>query len=126
MSATPEHSRPRLAERRDGAARAWRWLREHAVIIIAVLVVIYLLIPIAVIFVFSFNNPAGPLQLHLGRLHPEALEATSSAIPELNEALLDLDQAGAAGDGDLDHHRDDDGARPGPPPVLRPARRRTS
>lgn len=43
----------------SGGARAWRWLREHAVNIVAVLVVIYLLIPIVVIFVFSFNNPAG-------------------------------------------------------------------
>jgi spermidine/putrescine transport system permease protein len=42
-----------------GAARAWRWLREHAVNIVAVLVLIYLLIPIVLIFVFSFNNPAG-------------------------------------------------------------------
>jgi spermidine/putrescine transport system permease protein len=40
-------------------ARAWRWLREHAVNIVAALVVLYLLIPIAVIFVFSFNDPAG-------------------------------------------------------------------
>jgi spermidine/putrescine transport system permease protein len=39
--------------------RAWRWLREHAVNIVAGLVVLYLLIPIAVIFVFSFNDPAG-------------------------------------------------------------------
>jgi spermidine/putrescine transport system permease protein len=39
--------------------RAWRWLREHAVNIVGGLVVLYLLIPIAVIFVFSFNNPAG-------------------------------------------------------------------
>jgi len=39
--------------------RAWRWLREHAVNMVGVLVVIYLLVPIAVIFVFSFNNPAG-------------------------------------------------------------------
>ena len=36
---------------------AWRWLREHAVNIVAALVVVYLLIPIAVIFVFSFNDP---------------------------------------------------------------------
>jgi spermidine/putrescine transport system permease protein len=43
----------------SGGARAWRWLREHAVNIVAVLVVIYLLVPIVVIFVFSFNNPAG-------------------------------------------------------------------
>lgn len=40
-------------------ARAWRWLREHAVNIVGGLVVLYLLIPIAVIFVFSFNDPDG-------------------------------------------------------------------
>ena len=38
---------------------AWRWLREHAVNIVGALVVLYLLIPIVVIFVFSFNDPAG-------------------------------------------------------------------
>ena len=38
---------------------AWKWLREHAVNIVAALVVLYLLIPIAVIFIFSFNDPAG-------------------------------------------------------------------
>jgi spermidine/putrescine transport system permease protein len=36
-----------------------KWLREHALNIVAALVVLYLLIPIAVIFVFSFNNPTG-------------------------------------------------------------------
>lgn len=40
-------------------ARAWRWLREHAVNIVAALVVVYLLLPIAVILLFSFNNPQG-------------------------------------------------------------------
>ena len=40
-------------------SRAWRWLREHAVNIVAALVVLYLLIPIVVIFVFSFNDPTG-------------------------------------------------------------------
>jgi spermidine/putrescine transport system permease protein len=40
-------------------ARRWRWLREHAVNIVAGLVVLYLLIPIAVIFLFSFNDPQG-------------------------------------------------------------------
>ena len=43
----------------SGGARAWRWLREHAVNIVGALVVLYLLIPIVVIFVFSFNDPAG-------------------------------------------------------------------
>ncbi|MCW2989312.1 MAG: transporter permease [Solirubrobacterales bacterium] len=69
------------------AARAWRWLREHAVNIVAVLVVIYMLIPIAVIFFFSFNDPAGRYNFtwvgftfqHWGN---------AFGIPELNSALL--------------------------------------
>ncbi|HEX4305647.1 MAG TPA: ABC transporter permease [Solirubrobacterales bacterium] len=61
MSATPATTSPGRGSlsAETSAARAWRWLREHAVNIVAVLVVIYLLIPIALIFVFSFNNPAG-------------------------------------------------------------------
>ncbi len=60
MSATPTVAPGRGSlGAESGPARAWRWVREHAVNMIAVLVVIYLLIPIAVILVFSFNNPAG-------------------------------------------------------------------
>jgi spermidine/putrescine transport system permease protein len=40
-------------------ARFWLWLREHAVGIVGLLVVAYMLIPIAVIFLFSFNDPSG-------------------------------------------------------------------
>ncbi|HET9162024.1 MAG TPA: ABC transporter permease [Solirubrobacterales bacterium] len=66
---------------------AWRWLREHAVNIVAALVVIYMLIPIAVILVFSFNDPAGKYNFtwvgftlsHWGN---------AFGIPELNSALL--------------------------------------
>src|SRR3954465_4726366 len=43
----------------SGLAYGWHWLREHAVAIVGGLVVFYLLVPIAVIFVFSFNDPAG-------------------------------------------------------------------
>jgi spermidine/putrescine transport system permease protein len=43
----------------SSGARAWRWLREHAVNIVAGLVVLYLLIPIVVILIFSFNDPQG-------------------------------------------------------------------
>jgi spermidine/putrescine transport system permease protein len=39
--------------------RAWRWLRENALPIYAGLAVAYMLIPIAVIIVFSFNDPEG-------------------------------------------------------------------
>ncbi len=66
---------------------AWRWLREHGVNIFAALVVVYMLIPIAVIFVFSFNDPAGKYNFtwvgftlqHWGN---------AFGLPDLNSALL--------------------------------------
>ncbi len=67
--------------------RLWRWLREHAVLIIGLLVIAYMLVPIAVIFFFSFNDPAG-------RYNFTWVGFTLShwknvfGIPELNEALL--------------------------------------
>jgi spermidine/putrescine transport system permease protein len=68
-------------------ARAWLWLREHAVNIVAGLVVIYMLIPIAVIFLFSFNNPAGRYNYTwVGFTLDHWAHAFSR--PELNEALL--------------------------------------
>jgi len=65
----------------------WRWLREHAVQIVGVLVVLYMLIPIVVIFAFSFNDPAGRYNFTWVGF---TLDHWSNAfgIPELNEALL--------------------------------------
>jgi spermidine/putrescine transport system permease protein len=65
---------------------AWRWLREHAVNMVAALVVVYMLVPIAVIFFFSFNDPAGRYNLTWVGF---TLEHWGNAfgIPELNEAL---------------------------------------
>ena len=68
-------------------ARALRWLREHAVNIVAALVVLYLLIPIAVIFVFSFNDPAGKFNYTwVGFTFEHWAHAFSR--PELTEALI--------------------------------------
>jgi spermidine/putrescine transport system permease protein len=39
--------------------RAWHWLREHGVQLYGGLAIAYMLIPIAVIAVFSFNDPEG-------------------------------------------------------------------
>jgi spermidine/putrescine transport system permease protein len=50
---------PRYVARESILSRVWRWLREHAINIYAVLAIAYLLIPIAVIIFFSFNDPAG-------------------------------------------------------------------
>jgi spermidine/putrescine transport system permease protein len=41
------------------ASRAFRAVREHALAVFAVAVLVYLLLPIAVVALFSFNDPAG-------------------------------------------------------------------
>jgi spermidine/putrescine transport system permease protein len=74
--------------RRESALRrAWNWLREHAINIYAGFAIAYLLIPIAVIILFSFNNPAGKYNFtwvgftlkHWGDVF---------SLPELNSALV--------------------------------------
>jgi spermidine/putrescine transport system permease protein len=45
--------------RQSASARAWKWLRENAIVIYGVLAIAYMLIPIGLIIVFSFNDPAG-------------------------------------------------------------------
>ena len=66
---------------------SWRWLREHAVNIVGALVVLYMLLPIAVIFVFSFNNPAGRYNFSWVGFTLKHWE-NAFGIPELNEALV--------------------------------------
>jgi spermidine/putrescine transport system permease protein len=67
-------------------SRFWHWLRENAVLIVGVLVVIYLLVPIAVIFFFSFNNPSGRYNFTWVGFTLKHWKNVFG-IPELNEAL---------------------------------------
>lgn len=39
--------------------RSWRWIRENSTMMVAILVLFYMLAPIAVIALFSFNDPIG-------------------------------------------------------------------
>lgn len=39
--------------------KAWSWFKDHFVLIVGLLVIAYMLIPILVIAVFSFNDPPG-------------------------------------------------------------------
>ncbi len=57
-AATTVSSAP-TARRGSALARAWRWLREHGINIYAGFAIAYMLIPIVLIIVFSFNDPAG-------------------------------------------------------------------
>ena len=65
----------------------WRWLRERALNIYAGLAIAYMLIPIAVIAVFSFNDPTGNFNITW-----QGSRSTTGAIRsptgELTDALL--------------------------------------
>jgi spermidine/putrescine transport system permease protein len=55
MTTTAETMAPRV---RPGlAARAWAFVKHHALTVYALLVVAYLMLPIAVVILFSFNAP---------------------------------------------------------------------
>jgi spermidine/putrescine transport system permease protein len=66
---------------------AWRWLREHAVAIVAGLIIAYTLIPILVILVFSFNDPTGRYNFTWVGFTLEHWE-NAFGIPELTDALM--------------------------------------
>jgi spermidine/putrescine transport system permease protein len=67
--------------------RAWNWLREHAINIYAGLAIAYLLIPIAVIILFSFNDPAGRYNFTWEGFTLAHWKDVFS-LPDLNSALL--------------------------------------
>ena len=55
MTATVETVSRRLGP----GSRAWRFVKRHALTAYALLAVLYLMLPIAVVILFSFNDPAG-------------------------------------------------------------------
>jgi spermidine/putrescine transport system permease protein len=70
-------------------ARAWAWLRRNALPIYAGLAVAYMLIPIAVIAIFSFGaTPKDKLTFGLDNGFTLEYWQTMLSKPELNEALF--------------------------------------
>jgi spermidine/putrescine transport system permease protein len=54
------HAASLPARRRlSAASRVWKWFRENAIVIYGAIAILYMLIPIGLIVVFSFNDPAG-------------------------------------------------------------------
>ncbi len=64
-----------------------RWLRNNAVMLFGGLVIVYMLLPIAVIALFSFNDPAGKFNFTWNGFTLDHWKSAFS-IPELNDALL--------------------------------------
>jgi spermidine/putrescine transport system permease protein len=67
--------------------RAWKWLREHALIIYGGVAIAYMLIPIALIVVFSFNDPEGKFNFTWSGFTLSHWQDPFS-IPELTDALV--------------------------------------
>ncbi len=63
------------------------WIRENGVMIFAGLVVVYMLMPIAVIVAFSFNDPAGRFNFTWQGFTIDNW-TNAFSIPELNQAML--------------------------------------
>jgi spermidine/putrescine transport system permease protein len=76
------------------AARAWKWLRENAIVMFTVVAIAYTLVPLIVIAVFSFNDPAGKFNFTWEGFTLEHWENAFS-IPDLNDALLNSLQLAA-------------------------------
>jgi spermidine/putrescine transport system permease protein len=67
---------------------AWAWLRRHALQIFAGLAVLYLLVPIIVIAVFSFGaTPKDKLTFGLDNGFTTEYWRTAFSVPQLNDAL---------------------------------------
>ena len=85
-----------LPRRRDSAAaRAWKWLKRNGIVIYGVLALAYMLIPIVLIIVFSFNDPAGKFNFTWNGFtlshwaHPfEITELTDALLLSLRLAVL--------------------------------------
>ncbi len=67
--------------------RAWAWLRRNAVVIFAAFAIAYLLLPIALIAVFSFNDPEGKFNYTWNGFTTDYWTGAFD-ITELNDAML--------------------------------------
>jgi spermidine/putrescine transport system permease protein len=67
-------------------SRAWTWLREHAISIYAAFAIAYMLIPVGLIAVFSFNDPAGKFNFTWEGFTTEHWE-NAFGITELTDAF---------------------------------------
>ena len=45
--------------RRSGVDRAWMWLRNHVIQFLAAFALIFMFLPVAIVLIFSFNEPNG-------------------------------------------------------------------
>ena len=93
MNATAEpHALPR--RRVSPLTRAWVFVRHHTITVFGILALAYLMLPIAVVVVFSFNDPAGRFNYTWEGFtldhwkHPFAVEGLETAVANSIEIAL--------------------------------------
>ena len=79
-------------------SRTWKWVREHGIVIYGALAITYMLIPIALIVVFSFNDPrtGTSLDFTIGTDSPSSTGRTLSRSGTEQCALVSLRLAALA------------------------------
>jgi spermidine/putrescine transport system permease protein len=89
------HAASLQTRRLSTGSRLWKWVRENAIVIYGVIAIAYMLIPIGLIIVFSFNDPAGKFNFTWQGFtlshwaHPfEISELTDALLLSLRLALL--------------------------------------
>ncbi|MDQ5895464.1 MAG: transporter permease [Actinomycetota bacterium] len=68
-------------------SKAWTWIKEHLVLFIGILALAYMLLPILVIAIFSFNDPSGRYNFEWVGFTTEYW-GKPFAIQELTDSLL--------------------------------------
>jgi spermidine/putrescine transport system permease protein len=89
------HAAPLPQRRESAGSRAWKWLKHNAIVIYGGLAIAYMLVPIVLIIVFSFNDPAGKFNFTWQGFtlshwaHPfQIAELTDALLLSLRLALL--------------------------------------
>jgi spermidine/putrescine transport system permease protein len=89
------HAATLHTKRQSAGARAWTWLKRNGIVIYGGLAIAYMLVPIVLIVVFSFNDPAGKFNFTWQGFtlshwaHPfEIAELTDALLLSLRLALL--------------------------------------
>ncbi len=94
MAAAPRTVPPFV--RRSAVARGWAWVREHLVVFAAAVALAYLLLPVLVVLVFSFNRPAGRFNYVWRGFSLDAWRGVCDVPGLCDSVLLSVQLAGAA------------------------------
>ena len=116
---------PARRERPGSLAAAWAFVKRHVLTVYSILFFAYLLLPIAVVIVFSFNNPTGKFNYTWQGFTWDNWRYWDG-VPGIRELDRPLAPDRAAGEPRGDGARDGDRARARPLQLPRPRRRRTS